>query len=193
MNLQISAIDIGVANRQYDLIKMKSKSVHFRFAVSFFDCFSSLAKIIMRSSYYAFLVIIVYCFFVIIDARGKNYIGQNDALQLKEVAISDDVEIPFYVGSLHHDWCLLAEYQQVHLFTTTLRKNHSDCFVIDVGMNDGFYTNMAGVLGCRVYSFELQIRCIDLARLAIEKNGIKDRVTIFNHPVSGKISPLPSR
>eukprot|EP01035_Chromulina_nebulosa_P033562 gene33562-44944_t len=138
----------------------------------------------MRSHCYAFLYIIGKFFLVKIDGRGKNYIGQNDALQLKQVSISNEVDIPFFVGSLHYEWCLSAETQQVHLFTKTLRGNHSDCFVVDVGMNDGFYTNMAGVLGCVVYSFELQSRCIDLSRLAIEKNGIKDKVTIFHNPVS---------
>ena len=60
----------------------------------------------------------------------------------------------------------------------------ANCFVVDVGMNDGFYTNMAGILGCKVYAFELQRRCITISKIAIHKNNIKDKVTIFNHPAS---------
>jgi len=58
------------------------------------------------------------------------------------------------------------------------------CVAVDVGMNDGFYTQMFGIFGCKVYSFELQPKCIEYSRLALEKNNITDRVTIFHAPVS---------
>lgn len=90
----------------------------------------------------------------------------------------------FVVGELHHVWCLRHESEQVALIGTELAKRRNNCTFIDVGMNDGFYTQLAGVFGCRVYSFEIQERCIDVSRAAIAANKIDHLVTIINAPVS---------
>jgi FkbM family methyltransferase len=90
----------------------------------------------------------------------------------------------FYVGEVHHQWCLTAEREQVELFQEKLSQVRSNCTVIDVGMNDGFYTQMAGSFGCRVYSFELQPLCIEISQAAAKRNGIDHLVNITRAPVS---------
>jgi len=116
-------------------------------------------------------------------------IHENDKLILKQV-ILDDKNISFYVGSNHYEWCLYNEAQQTLLTIDILKKKENNCVLIDVGMNDGFYTNLAGVLGCQVWSFELQRKCIDLAKYAITTNKIDDLVTIMHLPVSSKHGKL---
>ena len=90
----------------------------------------------------------------------------------------------FYVGSIHHDWCLTAEAEQVALFNSVLKTKRKNCLVVDVGMNDGFYTQMAGSYGCQVYSFELQHHCIEISRQAVRANKIDHLVNIIPAPVS---------
>ena len=51
-------------------------------------------------------------------------------------------------------------------------------------MNDGFYTLLAAAMGCRVYSFEMQRGCVDIAWQGAARNGVRELVTITNSPVS---------
>ena len=129
---------------------------------------------------------------VIVIVNGY-VIRENDELILKEVTI-DDKNLTFFVGINHHDWCLYNERQQTMLTIDILKTKQDQCVFIDVGMNDGFYTNLSGKLGCQVWSFELQRKCIELAKLAINTNNINDLVTILHLPVSskhGKILSIP--
>ena len=121
----------------------------------------------------------------------SQLLNPDDPLTLKEVTSIPGIR-PFYVGSVHYDWCLKSEADQVSLMTEILTKKQNNCLVVDVGMNDGFYTAMAGAFGCQVYSFELQRRCIELAELAINKNGFTELVNIFHRPVSRKNNELIS-
>ena len=56
---------------------------------------------------------------------------------------------------------------------TTESRGHDKrhrCLFVDVGMNDGFYTQMVASLGCRVISFEIQSNCISIAENAARLN-----------------------
>jgi FkbM family methyltransferase len=90
----------------------------------------------------------------------------------------------FAVGELHHGWCLRHEAEQVALIGRVLTSKRDNCSFIDVGMNDGFYTQMAGSFGCKVYSFELQDQCIQISKTAVAANNIQHLVTIIPSPVS---------
>jgi len=90
----------------------------------------------------------------------------------------------FWVGNIHHKHCLINEREQVELFQSKLSQKRSNCTVVDVGMNDGFYSQMGGSFGCRVFSFELQSLCIEISRGAAKKNGIDHLLTITQAPVS---------
>jgi len=97
---------------------------------------------------------------------------------------------PFVVGHVHHKWVTIYEVHTTKAFVHAMNKNlqHKTksypCHVIDVGMNDGFYTNLAGSYGCKVWSFEVQSPCIDIAVDSIRKNNISELISIFNNPVS---------
>ena len=111
---------------------------------------------------------------------NKNFSLENVQLTLANGTIS------FFVGSVHHDWCTEAEKEQIDLFSSTLSGRRNDCTVVDVGMNDGFYSNLAAAFGCKVYSFEIQPRCIHIARTAVARNGFGLLVNIFHLPVSNQ-------
>lgn len=142
-----------------------------------------IVQSMFRLACFSFLLCSVEC--------GNLFLEPGDEIKLK--LVQTITTIPFYASELHYDWCLNAEGQQVQEFSNILSKKskgkrekseESDCFLIDVGMNDGFYTNMAAAYGCRVYGFELQTRCIDASREALSKNNATDKVIIFHQPVS---------
>ena len=133
------------------------------------------------------------CWILLSSLVSSTLIGPDDPLTLKEVTTIPGVK-PFYVGANHYDWCLNHEHEQVQLITEILTKKQGNCLVVDVGMNDGFYTNQAAAFGCQVYSFELQRRCIEWARMAIHENNFFGNVNIFQHPVSrmnGELITIP--
>ena len=123
-----------------------------------------------------------FIFYLILPLCITQYLSPEESISLKYV--TDKTAIPFYVSAVHYDWCLNHEGQQVQEFSDILVKKKNECFVVDVGMNDGFYTNMAGAYGCQVYSFELQRRCIEASKLALRKNNALDKVNIFHNPVT---------
>lgn len=113
-------------------------------------------------------------------------IGPGDASFLKEVKFET---LCFNVGSVHHDWVM---GQEKHL-TTEIIKHISGldgCTAVDVGMNDGFYTQLFVALGCKVFSFEIQPRCIDIAILAAQANNFLDHITIFEAPVTKRFGDV---
>lgn len=126
---------------------------------------------------------------LLVDAR---WIGAHD-LKPKDNATFVLVEklnsLPsFYVGSVHYDWVLNKERNNLDIAEKILgsadKRNKCNC--VDVGMNDGFYTQMFASYGCKVWSFELQPRCIEVSREALTMNGLYDRVNIINSPVSDR-------
>jgi len=76
------------------------------------------------------------------------------------------------------------ERQQITFFTNVLSRKRNNCTVVDVGMNDGFYTQLAAKLGCHVFSFEIQPSCINISKLASEKNVVTTLINITEAPVS---------
>lgn len=94
------------------------------------------------------------------------------------------MNVSFYAGSLHYGWCLVHEIQQVRHMYNVFESKQKKCLFVDVGMNDGFYTNLAAALGCQVYAFEIQRQCIRLAKLVTTRNRFDGLVNIFKHPVS---------
>lgn len=148
------------------------------------------------------MIIALLLFLIILLLHDNNskvkstLLNPDDPLTLKYVTTIPGIE-PYYVGSVHYDWCFTKEGEQVQLFAELLTKKRNNCIVVDVGMNDGFYTTMAGAFGCQVYSFELQRRCIDLAQMAINKNNFSELINIVHRPISSKNSesitiPFPS-
>ena len=128
------------------------------------------------------IIVLVATAFVILAGRAP-LIGPHDRLRTLEVRRAN---VSFYVGDLHHSWCLTSETEQVELFERELSTKNGQCVVIDVGMNDGFYTNMAGAYKCHVYAFELQKRCISLAQMAVKQNGNENMTHIYNAPVTSR-------
>ena len=95
--------------------------------------------------------------------------------------------VPSYLtSSVHFEWCMDYERFQVDSFVADLTNKRGHCVVLDVGMNDGFYTMLSAALGCRVYAFEVQEMCVEIAHDFLKRNAFEDRVTIFNQPVSAQ-------
>jgi FkbM family methyltransferase len=90
----------------------------------------------------------------------------------------------FFVGSVHHDWVQQAEMGNLQALDRALKGRENKCVAADVGMNDGFYTQLAAQYGCKVYSFEVQESCIALSRKAVTANNVSHLVNIFRNPVS---------
>lgn len=89
----------------------------------------------------------------------------------------------FLAGSVHRDWVMIQEQGCLDVADRAMA-NKTACFALDVGMNDGFFTQLAASYGCQVYSFELQPSCIAISRNATSANGFGHLVTIFRAPVS---------
>jgi len=100
--------------------------------------------------------------------------------------------LSFKVSELHYDWVTRNEkHVMTSLYDAVINlpissRGIRSCLVLDVGMNDGFYTIMATKLGCDVVSFELQEKCIRVASQGLRINGneSKGRVTIVHRPVA---------
>ena len=93
--------------------------------------------------------------------------------------------VPSYVtSSVHYDWCMDYERFQVDSFVAKLTNKRGHCVVLDVGMNDGFYTMLSAAMGCRVYAFEVQDLCVAIAHDFLRRNHFEKTVTILHQPVS---------
>lgn len=91
----------------------------------------------------------------------------------------------FYTSSVHFDWIMAQEKHVLGDVVETIRGGECGT-VIDVGMNDGFYTMLFAALGCEVYSFEVQPRCIEVALGVALKNNLTHRINVFESPVTAK-------
>ena len=118
--------------------------------------------------------------------------------ELSKVNVSNRI---ISVGSIHAWHCTLQEIPIINEFVNNLQVSVTNihgpeepgkqsvypCTVIDVGMNDGYYTILSAALGCRVYSFELQETCIEIANAAIKANNFpSNQISIISHPVSSE-------
>jgi len=116
----------------------------------------------------------------------------HDVTKLSEVSAMNHVldrhplpGVPSYVtSSIHYEWCMANERFQVDSFVAELTNRSGHCTVIDVGMNDGFYTMLSAAMGCKVYAFEVQQMCVEIAYDFVARNHFEDTVNIFHQPVS---------
>ena len=135
----------------------------------------------------ALLVVVFWC--ILLDASAHATISTPSAeerFNISQVTLKSNVS--FFVGSIHRDWCFLVEKEQVSVIENSLLKfEHSKpCIFVDVGMNDGFYSNMAAAFGCQVYAFELQRKCIEFSRQVAIRNGFENLLNILHLLVSSK-------
>jgi FkbM family methyltransferase len=54
-----------------------------------------------------------------------------------------------------------------------------DCLVLDIGANDGQFTALAAVSGCRVVTFEPQRDCLRSIFLGTYVNGAKENLQVI--------------
>jgi FkbM family methyltransferase len=121
-------------------------------------------------------------FIVIVIVHGNKNNLYEDLVLVNTSGVS------FFSGPMQ-GWTMGREQHVIEVIEKvvklqTISIGHNQCLFVDVGMNDGFYTNLALALGCKVFSFELQRKCIQIATSAFYKNNVSPYVTIINRPVS---------
>mmetsp|Transcript_28216 Transcript_28216/g.28507 ORF Transcript_28216/g.28507 Transcript_28216/m.28507 type:complete len:356 (-) Transcript_28216:11-1078(-) len=117
--------------------------------------------------------------------RHKEY--EMLRLEQLDVFYMKSVNRRIYIGAINRDRIIMRESYGIRLLERIkkeVEEERKSCVAVDVGMNDGFFTNIAAVLGCNVYSFEMQTPCIDIAIAALIENKIENQVRIFSNPVS---------
>lgn len=68
-------------------------------------------------------------------------------------------------------------HEEITRMFAHLLRGHSECHVVDVGMNVGFYSLQSAALGCSVDAFEIQPRMHQLMNLSLSLNpGLADRI-----------------
>ena len=70
------------------------------------------------------------------------------------------------------------------------KENDGECIFVDVGLNDGYYSNLAAFFGCRVIAFEIQEMCIKDSENAALKNNFRDKIHIYQNPVTKEDTEL---
>lgn len=123
---------------------------------------------------------------------ARRLARSHDVTNLSKVSAMNHVSdrhplpgVPSYVtSSVHYEWCMNSERLQVDSFVAELTNRSGHCTVIDVGMNDGFYTMLSAAMGCKVYAFEVQQMCVEIAYDFVARNHFEDTVHIFHQPVS---------
>ena len=92
--------------------------------------------------------------------------------------------LSFFVSAKHHKWVLKNERGCLAAVDRTLSSRKNNCTTFDIGMNDGFYTQLFGAYGCQTWSFELHPKCISISQMALERNGLSNLVNISHAAVS---------
>ena len=114
-------------------------------------------------------------------------------IHLKSANLEDDYgKLSFYTGSGGFDWVTDHEQPVIKEVLKSLRsaqekvasRKQDSCLMLDVGMNDGYFTNVAAMMNCSVISFEMQQHCIDIAVAALRVNGKSEWVSVVPCPVS---------
>lgn len=115
----------------------------------------------------------------------NNHVYNPSSKHIQLHLIDSILNRSFFVGNIHNQWVVKHERHIIDTFKQSIDiLNPHECVVFDVGMNDGFYTMMAAAYGCRVWSFEVQSTCIDIAMSCILVNRFQDQVMVYSHPVS---------
>lgn len=79
-------------------------------------------------------------------------------------------------------------YEKEYLFEqaviTQISRSFKECNMVDVGMNAGYLTVLAGTLGCNVESFEASPKTYNIAAQSIRLNRLKRHVKAHNLAVT---------
>lgn len=86
-----------------------------------------------------------------------------------------------WLPDVHFEWVLKYENHVVPVFEEHVFAK-PDCLVLDVGANDGVYTQMSAGAGCSVVAFEMQDGCLEFIAAASLMNDVKDQVRIVPRP-----------
>ena len=137
---------------------------------------------IVRLCLFMFVFIVAIC---VMNRKTKTRPLQK--IDPSSLLLVNDSGLHFFAGTIHHNWVMLNERHVMFALKNAIencRKESGTCIMIDVGMNDGFFSQMAASLGAKVWSFELQPRCIEIAMNATVANHFEDTITVINRPVS---------
>ena len=92
--------------------------------------------------------------------------------------------LSFFVSAKHHQWVLKNERGCLAVVDRALSLRKGNCTTFDIGMNDGFYTQLFGAYGCKTFSYELHPECISISQKALQRNGFSHLVNISQLAVS---------
>ena len=101
--------------------------------------------------------------------------------------------LSFFVSAKHHQWVQKNEKGCLAVVDDALSSRKGHCTTYDIGMNDGFYTQLFSAYGCRTWSFELHPECINISQKALKRNGFSHLVNISHLAISdsNKIVTVP--
>ena len=88
------------------------------------------------------IVLIVLVILLVIVKKSYGVSPEDQEYSISTVSIFDLP--PFFVGSIHKEWILKQEMDVLNVAQRALQTKRNNCFMIDVGMNDGFFTQVAG-------------------------------------------------
>ena len=127
-------------------------------------------------------------------ATEEAFIARSDVVphRIANVAV-DDVKFVMAVEPNPGDFLsdLLVskgawETNNMRLIGSLVKKRlnlNAPCLALDVGANQGIYSLYMAKLGCKVISFEMQVRVAALNKLSIALNGLDDKITLIKRPV----------
>lgn len=98
-----------------------------------------------------------------------------------------------FLPPVHASWVVNAE-PHVMASIDKLDCSEPNTLMVDVGSNDGSYSLLASLRGCRTVAFELQHLCIEYLKAAHNINGANPTIVV-QHPVmdvSGKPFKVPT-
>jgi FkbM family methyltransferase len=162
-------------------------------------------KIYQIPCFVVFLIILVISGtnLVLSEEPPKDTITLPNGTPLTKVSQNS---VSFYTGPMFW-WCqnrephvikalynAISQAKATAQTPTTTASTTPPCVMLDVGMNDGFYTQFSAAQGCRVFSFELQRKCIHISKGSARHNHHENLVTIIGHPVTNvhnKLMEIP--
>lgn len=92
--------------------------------------------------------------------------------------------LSFFVSAKHHQWVQKNEKGCLAVVNHALTPRKGNCTTYDIGMNDGFFTQLFSAYGCCTWSFELHPTCINISQKALKRNGFSHLVNISHLAIS---------
>jgi len=86
-----------------------------------------------------------------------------------------------YLTEPHFEWVTKYDAHVIPVFED-FAFHQPECLVIDVGANDGIYTQLSAGAGCKVVAFEMQDGCVEWIAASILMNNVQDNVRIIPLP-----------